>query len=147
MTQALTPQWGQFIEASNRLREQLGTNVQFQIPTAPVWPEGTAIDPDTELPYDAAIAQTNDVFTVVEKKILVILKQGSPLRPQADTYWEPGGDMAGMDIIIDINGGDYADVEAGTEMIVNTLRYKIEECKPFSIAGEIYRWLIYGKER
>jgi hypothetical protein len=147
MTVALSPNIAGFLEADKRKRELLGTKAEFQIPTVPVWPEGTRINPDTDLPYDAVIQPTNEAFTVIEKTILIILKQGSPLRPQADTLWEPAGNMEGMDIILDISAADYADVEEASEMLVNTLRYKIEEAKPFSLANTIYRWLLYGKER
>jgi hypothetical protein len=147
MSTALTPSVSGFLEAQANMRERLGTKVTFQIPTAPTWPAGTKINPDTDLPYDAVIEPENAPYTEVEKTVLIIVKQGSPLRPQADTLWEPAGNMEGMDIILDMAASDYADVQDASEMIVNTLRYKIEEAKPFSIASQIYRYLVYGKER
>lgn len=136
-----------YVASAQRLREQLGTLATFEIPVNPVWPEGTKINPDTELPFDPTIKPTSGEFTTVEKMVLIILKQGSPLRPQSDTYWEQVGEMSGMDIIVDMAPADWATVELASEMVVNGLTYKIQEAKPFSIGDTLYRWLVYGKER
>lgn len=143
----MIPDTAGFAEAQSQLRVQLGTPVVFQVPIAPAWPGGTKINPDTNLPYDAAIKRTNGEFTDITKTVLIILKQGSPLRPQADTLWEQVGDSTGMDIILDVAAADYAAVEEASEVIVNGLRYKIEEQKPFSLGGSVYRFLFYAKER
>lgn len=147
MSAAVTPSVEAFVAAQSNMRSLLGTTAQFLIPLGAVWAEGTRINPDSGLPYDATIQPVGDAFTTVEKTILIIVKQGSPLRPQSDTFWEQAGDMTGMDIIVDIDASDMADVEDASEMTINGLRYKIEEAKPFSMASTLYRYLIYGKER
>lgn len=135
-----------FIDAQASLRTMFGAAVTFKVPVTKTWPEGTKINPDTNLPYDSTIQETSAEFTDVVKTCLIIAKQGSPLRPQADTRTTAAGDLSGMDIILDIAEADKEDVNEAVEMIVNTLTYRIEEMKPFSIAGEGYRWLVYGME-
>lgn len=136
-----------FLGAQASLRDQLGAPVSFKVPVAPAWPGGTKINPDTGEPYDATIKRTNAPFTEVVKTALIILKQGSPLRPQSDTQTVALGEMSGMDIIIDLDAGDYAAVKDASEMIVAGLEYRIREFKPFSLGGSIYRYLVYGMER
>ena len=136
-----------FVSAQTNLRSTLGSPVIFKVPVAPTWPEGTKLNPTTGEPYNATIKRSNAPFTEVTKTCLVILKQASPLRPQSDTQQEPTGEMSGMDIIIDIAEADYADVEDASEMVVNTLNYRVKEAKPIGLAGQRYRRLIYGEER
>lgn len=136
-----------FTAAQANLRKALGTPITFKTPVAPTWPGGTKIDPDTALPYDATIKRANAPFTTAIKTCLIILKQGSPLRPQSDTQSAPVGEMSGMDIIIDLAAEDYADVKAASEVVVNGLEYRIREFKPFGFAGTVYRYLVYGMER
>jgi hypothetical protein len=135
-----------FIEAQANLRVVGGAPVIFKVPTAPTWPEGTKINPITGLPYDATVKQENAAWTEVTKTCLVILKQGSPLRPQSDTDVVALGEVSGMDIILDIAQSDYEDVETAKEMHVNGLDYSIREAKPFSLGGQVYRQLVYGEQ-
>jgi hypothetical protein len=150
MTASMTPaapNIAGFIEAAVRLRREAGTDVAFKVPVTDIWPEGTKVNPDTGQPFDPTIKPTSDPFTVITKRALIIAKQGSPLRPQSDTYWEQAGMLTGMDIILDVGAEDFAEIEDASEMTVNTLNYKIEEAKPFAVDGTIYRWLVYGRER
>lgn len=143
----LAPSVDTFIERQAYLRETTGSPVVFKIPVAAVWPGGTKLNPTTGEPYDATIKPTSAAFTDVTKTVGIILKQGSPLRPQPDTQFSAAGEMSGMDIILDVAESDYPDVEAATEIVANGLTYRVEEAKPFSIHGIIYRRLIYGEER
>lgn len=143
---ALAPDVPAFIEAQANLRVTLGAPVTFKVPVAKTWPGGTKINPDTNLPYDATIQPTSATFTEVVKTCLVILKQGSPLRPQSDAEIVALGEMSGMDIILDLAAVDKPEVEAASQMVVNTLTYHIREFKPFSLGGILYRWLVYGEE-
>lgn len=136
-----------YIAAQANLRTMLGAPVTFKVPVAQVWPGGTKINPDTGEPYDPTILPTSAPFTEVVKTCLIILKQGSPLRPQTDTVQAASGDMSGMDIILDLAEADYASVENASEMVINGLPYRVREFKPFSIGGTLYRWLVYGQQR
>lgn len=135
-----------FIEAQDNLRVATGGTVTFKVPQVPTWPEGTKINPDTGLPYDATILPATADFTTVVKTCGIIKKQASPLRPQPDTVSSPIGLESGMDIILDMAESDYADVEEAFEFAVETLDYKLVEAKPFSLGGTRYRWLIYGEQ-
>lgn len=136
-----------FLAAGKRLRQNLGSTVTLHVPVAPQWPAGTKINPDTGKPYDAMVRRTNAEFTDVEITGLIIAKQGSPMRPQADTAWEQVGLLSGMDIIIDVDADDYAAAGEATQFTVDGLDYTVEEWKPFELADQRYRWLLYGKEK
>jgi hypothetical protein len=143
----IAPDINLFIEAQEELREKLGAEVTFKVPVAQTWPEGAKINPTTQQPYDPTILPTSDPFTEIVKRCLVIIKQASPLRPQADTQAAASGEMSGMDIILDVAQADYEEVEEASEMIVNDLEYRVREVKPISVGGILYRYLIYGQER
>jgi hypothetical protein len=144
---SVTPDITGFQTEARNLRENFGSPVTFHVPQAPTWPAGTRINPDTGKPYSPMVEQTNAEFADVVKTALVILKQGSPLRPQADSHWDEVGLMSGMDIILDVDSDDYADIEDATEFTIFELRYTVEEFKPFGLAGQLYRYLVYGMEK
>lgn len=144
----IAPDGAGFREAQDGLREQLGITVTFQIPEIATWPEGTKVNPDTGLPYDATIQpESGGGFTDVDKTVLPIFKQASPLRPQSDTSTQPVGEMSGMDLDVDVSTKDHEDVREATQMIVNGSTFRIDEWKAFSLgAGAgVYRWIAYGK--
>lgn len=144
---SIAPNTAGFFEAHKRHRAAFGSPCVFHVPVVPSWPAGTKINPDTGRPYSATAVRSNAEFTDVTKTVLVILKQGSPLRPQADTHWEEAGLLSGMDIILDIDADDYPVVAEAVEFTINTLNYRVEETKPFELSGTRYRWLIYGMEK
>ena len=144
---APTPNVPGFIAADKALRTQFGVPINFAVPQTPQWPTGTKINPDTNTPYSAMVVQENPVFTLVVVTALVILKEASPLRPQADTSFAQPGLMSGMDIILDLDADDFPVVQDASEFAYATKNYKVEEQKPFAFANITYRWLLYGKER
>lgn len=143
---SVTPDIAGFIAADQRRRQQTGTSITFEIPQAPTWPAGTTINPDTNEPYSAMAERTNPPFVTVAVTANVILKEASPLRPQADTHFAEAGLMSGMDIILDIDAVDYPTVQDATEFVYSGKTYRVEEWKPFEIANTPYRWLVYGME-
>lgn len=139
-----------FIAAQDQLRAELGSEAQFGVPTTPQWPPGTAINPDTDMPYDATLVPVNDEYQTVAVTVLVIEKKGSPLRAQPDptNVQSASGLREGMDIILDVAAADYVATVAGATMFaVMGQNFSIVERKPFTIAGRTYRWLVYGGER
>jgi hypothetical protein len=46
------PDTAGFADAQDRLRQELGVDAVFLIPTALVWPPGTPLDPETGKPFD-----------------------------------------------------------------------------------------------
>lgn len=136
-----------FVAATKRLRAEAGQQVVFSVPTVPTWPTGTRLNPDTGEPYDVMVVRQNAAFTTVTLRVLVILKEASPLRPQADTHFSQVGDMSGMDIILDVDADDYDSVQDASEFVVGPKSYRVEEWKPFGLGAVLYRWLAYGMER
>lgn len=136
-----------FVAATKRLRAEAGQQVVFSVPTVPTWPTGTRLNPDTDEPYDVMVVRANAAFTTVTLRVLVILKQGSPLRPQADTQFSQAGELSGMDIILDVDAEDYPSVQDASEFLVNLKTYRVEEWKPFGLGPTLYRYLLYGMER
>jgi hypothetical protein len=142
----ITSDIADFITATKGLRSGQGSPVTFLVPQEPTWPPGTAINPDTNTPYDAMVKRTNAEYDEVVKTCGVILKQASPLRPQSDIRVEPAGIMEAQDIILDVDSDDYPDIAEASDFMVNGQTYTVEERKPFSIGGQLYRYLIYGAE-
>jgi hypothetical protein len=142
-----TPDTADFFLAAKRLRQSFGDTIVFSVPQNPVWPSGTRLNPDTGQPYSAMAVRSNAEFTTVSIIAGVILKEASPLRPQADTVFAASGLMSGMDIILDIDSADYPTVRDATEFVYAGKTYDAVEWKPFEMANVTYRWLCYGKER
>lgn len=142
-----TPDVAGFVAADKRLRQFFGDTITFRVPQEPQWPVGTKINPDTGEPYNAMAVRANVEFADVQVVVLVILKEASPLRPQADVQWTEVGLMSGMDIILDVDADDYDTVKDATEFSYVSKNYRAEEWKPFEVANTTYRWLCYGKER
>ncbi len=140
-----TPDIAGFQAAADNLRQLTGDTITFIVPQPPVWPAGTRINPDTGVPYDAMVQPTNAPVEVTIKAS-VIMKEGSPLRPQADTQISPAGEMSGMDIILDIAAADFASVQGATDFIYSSRTYRVEEWKPFAMDDVTYRYLCYGME-
>lgn len=133
------------ISAMDELRAGMGTAINFGVPQDPTWPVGTAINPDTNLPFDSTVVPVSGEFAFTEVICLIIAKQGSPLRPQADTSFEMSGMRLGADIILDIATADYQSVgKFATVFTADGIDYAVEEAKPYSMGNTIYRWLIYG---
>lgn len=146
MTDSLTPDLSDYFAATRMLRTQLGGQCTFHVPQPPEWPAGTRINPDTQEPYSAMVVRTNPEYVDVVKTVLIILKQGSPLRPQTDERFAEAGMLSDMDIILDVDSNDYADVQAASKFTINGLNYRLEEWKPFSLGNTMYRYLCYGME-
>jgi hypothetical protein len=147
MAGIVTPDLAGFFAATRQHRAAFGSPCVFHVPVVAAWPGGTKINPDTGRPYDATAVRTNAGFTDITKTVNIILKQGSPLRPQADAQFEEAGMLSGMDIILDLDAADYAAVQGAVEFTIVTLNYKLEEFKPFELGGTMYRYLVYGMEK
>lgn len=144
---SFTPDTASFFAAAQQLRASFGDTITFSVPQDPVWPTGTQLNPDTGEPYSAMVVRTNQEYTTVTITASVILKEASPLRPQADSMFVAAGLMSGMDIILDVDSADYPTVQDATDFVYAGKNYHVEEWKPFEMANVTYRWLCYGKEK
>lgn len=134
-----------FIAAQNEMRATAGVTASFGVPTTPEWPEGTAINPDTGEPFDATLVQANDEFEWTDITVLVIEKQGSTTRAQADPSYSESGMREGMDIILDVAAADYeATVANATMFKVLGIDYLLEEARPYAMGDTTYRYLVFG---
>lgn len=145
--QVATPDIDGFIAAGKRARQTFGDTVTFSVPQPPQWAPGTRINPDTGDPYSAMAVRQNAEHADVAIVVGVVLKQASPLRPQADTHFAPSGVMEGMDIILDVDADDRDSVKDASEFTYAGLHYRLVEWKPFAMGDRLYRWLVYGQER
>lgn len=139
---------GDKVSAGGKAYEATANSLGDEPPDEVRWKEislQTKINPDTELPYDSTVERTNAAYVDITKTCIIIKKQASPLRPQADTQLTAEGEGSGVDTIIDIGGADYEDVEDATTVTMEGFDYRIRESKPFSIGGKIYRFLVYAQ--
>lgn len=123
-----TPDLAGFAAAQKRLRGQMGADVTFRIPTAPVWPVGTPTDPQTGRPFDPTVEPvTGGGFTGVVKRV------GLVFRPIGGSVEDPvGGKVVGgvrgeESIAMSISADDYSDVEAATQALVGGIAYRITQ--------------------
>lgn len=134
-----------FLDAQNRLRDNMGHDVDFMVRVPAVWPEDVALDDDGS-PYDPTVEPlSGGGLEAVTKRVGVIYKQASPMRPGAATRFEPIGEMSGIDLILDVNAADRADIQTAVQVWLNEQRFKIVEWVPGGL-GKIDRYLVYGQE-
>ncbi len=126
-----TPDLVGFAAAQQRLREQMGVNATFSIPVAPVWPAGTALDPQTGRPHDPTVEpQSGGGFTTVVKRVALIFR---PIRINVE---DPLGDDVtsglrhGESIGMGISTADYAAVQNATQVRVEGVDYKVTSIIP-----------------
>lgn len=133
----VTPDIAGFQEAQRHLRDEFGEDISFHIPVAAVYPVDTQLDPETGRPFDPTIQpETGGGFTDVVKHAHVIFR---PIHvnledPLGDDHLA-GGLRRATSVVLDIDVGDFADVEDATEVTLNTTRYKITDFERDGIVG------------
>ncbi len=135
-----------FKEAQQRLRDQLGVDVTFKIPTAPVWPAGTPLDPQTGRPYDPTVEpQSGGGFTSVVKKV------GLVFRPIKVNVEDPVGDEVqggirhGESLALTISVADYAAVQNAAQVNVEGTEYRVMSI--IADPGLDDRYIVFGEAK
>lgn len=115
-----------FKAAQQRLREHMGVEVTFRIPTDPVWPAGAALDPQTGRPYDPTVEpESGGDFTNVVKTVALVFR---PIKvnvedPIGDEV--QGGIRHGESIALSMSVDDYADVSEAIQVNLQGTEYRV----------------------
>jgi hypothetical protein len=119
------PDLVQFKDAQMRLNQALGQLVTFLVPNEPVWPPGTVLDPETNLPYDPTVVPTSDgEQEPIEIRVVIVYR---PIQTGDDVTETASGVRMDETIALIIQEADYADVSAATQFILDDVTYRISE--------------------
>jgi hypothetical protein len=134
-----------FRAAMIQMRAEMGSDVPFFTKSTGTYPPGTAIDPESGVPFDPTVGELGSAWGSASYRVGV--------------YTHPiGGDMADSEVIanavgwfeegnivIDMDPTDYADVEDATEVEWNGYRYEISHVDGSAIDNVEHRKLVFAK--
>lgn len=148
---AVTPDLEGFREAQTRLRLQFGEDIAFSGETAPTWPIGTPIDPETDEPYDPTIEPTSGgVMTVIGtiRCSIVFRPMGLSRRGIDDDIQTTAvGNFEEGAVVLIADPDDYATVDTATQFDCHDETYIIAQVEKDQLGpGDIQRVLIYGEQ-
>ncbi len=115
-----------FKDAQQRLRDHMGVEVTFRLPTAPVWPVNAALDPQTGRPYDPTVEpESGGGFTDIVKTVALVFR---PIKvnvedPIGDEV--QGGIRHGESIALSMSVDDHADVGEAVQVSLEGTEYRI----------------------
>lgn len=122
-----SPNLAGFREAQERLRQEMGVDVDFYIPNAATYPAGTQLDPETGRPHDPTIQPETggDRETVTRHVALVSRPLPRNVEDPVETGW--AGFRRGESAALSFSTAIYADIQAATACEVKGIEYKITE--------------------
>lgn len=135
-----------FFDAQARLRQQTGVDATFIIPTDPVWPPGTALNPETGKPFDPTVVATSagvPVEVVVRCSILTRLVGaiGNPTEDRA------GGSFSGGSIALGVPEERRDEIDGATDVTVADVRYRVKDIKPDPAFNDVRRFIVFAENR
>lgn len=142
---AVVPSFDGFNEAMSRLHDLFDAEVIFHIPPAPgsvSYPEGTAFDPQTQMPMDPTVEPTSGGGeTDVPKRAGIIHRVGA----EDETQSAAPGRMESAPMILTIPASEKPDIEDATTVTVYGERQAITEMRPDAAFNSSApdRWLIF----
>jgi hypothetical protein len=134
-----------FFEAQDRLREATGTNVRFLVPVDPVWPEGTQLDPETDLPYDPTIVPESggdDTEVVIRCSTLTQLVNA---QMSDATEERAGGVFRGESAALGFAPADLPLVQAARRFVLGDLTYRVTDMVADEKFNRIGRYMVFGE--
>lgn len=135
-----------FREAQERLRQNLGQEITFLVSSEKVWPEGTAIDPESGEPFDPTIdPETGGDITEVVITCIVVsrLIRGEPNEAGIEG---PQGVARGESAALIVGTADLVEIEGATDFILNDITYGIQEITSDGLTG-VDRYICFGEAR
>lgn len=140
----MIPDLAGFRAAQRTLRQELGVDVTFRIPVAPVWPVGTQIDPETGRPYDPTIEpQSGGNTTPVVKHGSLIFRPITTDDNVAEN--EPIGPRRDKMLALAIEVEDYAAIANASDVTVEDRDYKVREI--LRDPGLDDRYIVYAEAK
>jgi hypothetical protein len=133
------PDTAGFADAQDRLRQELGVDAVFLIPTALVWPPGTPLDPETGKPFDpfldpvapAANTEVTVRCSFVHSPLIGIDPAVSPVG---------GGDLGSAALIVPL--ASYPTIRTATRVVIGEGTWDIQRFR-YDLALSIPRYIAY----
>lgn len=129
-----------YADAQAALRQRFGERVDFLHAASVTFPPGTAIDPETQMPYDPTVEPASSAVPTASAWCTIATKPSKvvPVTPG------PIGFVESDDVMVATDLAASAVVSGAEHMVVRDERYLITAMKPDGIAGR-QRWLTFGK--
>lgn len=140
----VAPDGAGFAAAQQRLRDALGIDVTFHIPTAPTYDPGTGVDPETGEAYDPwapPVSGGPGADSDVTKRVSWAMR--GVIGDDEAQAGAPIGNVASDQAVLILAEADYADVQAATHVTALDTRWKIEEFRPDAMGTHYRRRLVY----
>lgn len=141
-----TPDIEGFKAAQQRLRDKMGVEVTFRIPTPPVWPADTPLDPQTGRPYDPTVEPESG-----GEPVNVVKTVGLVFRPIKVNVEDPVGDEVqggihhGESIALSVSVPDYEDIQDATQVNLQGTEYRVTSI--IVDPGLDDRYIVFGEAR
>jgi hypothetical protein len=126
-----------FAAAQDRLRQQLGVDAVFIVPTASVWPAGTELDPETGKPYDPFLEPESGGEPVEETVRCSYVHKPLALLDPAQA---PIGDVDRGVAALIVPVADYSRVRTAVRVRVGDEVYDVQQFRQDIFAGYV-RWI------
>jgi hypothetical protein len=131
-----------FRAAQDRARALFGEAVVMLAPVVVVeWPAGTALDPETNEPYDPTIQPVSSAQASASVNAVVMQKLPNDAAERAT----PIGDLSTFSLILDVSPADHDLASAATRAVVRDDVYSVARWLPDGVKGTD-RWLAFLKD-
>jgi hypothetical protein len=133
------PDLAGFRAAQDRARELFGEAVIMLAPVVVAeWPAGTALDPETNQPFDPTIQPVSSGQASASVNAVVMQRVPSDVAERATAI----GDLSTYSLILDVSPADHALASAATRAVVRDDVYQVARWLPDGVKGTD-RWLAF----
>lgn len=137
-----------FIDAMNRMRLAMGTQVPFYKTTAKDYAPGTATDPESGQPYDPVIEPSGGGNTSSVTLTVGVYTPRVPSSMEDDVVQTAISQFEEGDVLLDVEVGEYDDnaLDDATEVDVFGERHEITDRDRDQVAGTEHRVLVWVRK-
>lgn len=139
-----SPDLAGFRDAMARHREELGGIIPFLSYTEGSYPPNTAIDPETQRPFDPTVQPVGSGVASAGVQANVFT---SPFTRDDDQEWNAVGWFEEGNIVLDISVADSAATADATEVEWMGERYEISDRDVRGVGATAHRVLVFARKR
>lgn len=131
----MEPDLNGFKNASVRLREAMGRDVVFLLPTETVWPEDAVLDPETHEPYDPTIVPTASGFASATATALAVLPGGNVKGDSVVNTFVGTMEEGEAAVIVSASAFETANLDRATRVVIWDESFDITQADSDSVGG------------
>lgn len=139
----IAPDVSGFIDAQERLIDQLGTDVTFHVKTPKVYDPAVQLDPQTREPYDPTAVATSGGGEVDTQLRVGTVRHLLDSGANDGVDDRAGGVMRSDRAALAVKVGDFASIEAASEVTIAGERYRVTDTTAEQIGATVYRHIVY----